>query len=98
MTAQFEDQDWKCMATWARVRTRTHGGVEGVSGQLLPLCRSDGLTFHDPVKELESVRRLVVGRLFMRAWILFEGLKLIAPRRDKLSYRPLCHHNFFPRE
>jgi len=27
-----------------RVRTRTHGGVAGVSGQPLPLCRSDGRT------------------------------------------------------
>ena len=27
-----------------RVRTRTHGGVAGVSGQPLPLCRSDAVT------------------------------------------------------
>jgi hypothetical protein len=27
-----------------RVRTRTHGGVAGVSGQPLPLCRSHGQT------------------------------------------------------
>jgi hypothetical protein len=27
-----------------RVRTRTHGGVAGVSGQPLPLCRSNGIT------------------------------------------------------
>ena len=27
-----------------RVRTRTHGGVAGVSGQPLPLCRSNGVT------------------------------------------------------
>ena len=27
-----------------RVRTRTHGGVAGVSGQPLPLCRSNRLT------------------------------------------------------
>src|SRR6266571_362092 len=26
-----------------RVRTRTHGGVAGVSGQPLPLCRSYGI-------------------------------------------------------
>jgi hypothetical protein len=29
-----------------RVRTRTHGGVAGVSGQPLPLCRSSWVTGH----------------------------------------------------
>ena len=30
-----------------RVRTRTHGGVAGVSGQPLPLCRSNALVSRD---------------------------------------------------
>jgi hypothetical protein len=30
-----------------RVRTRTHGGVAGVSGQPLPLCRSSRLVGSD---------------------------------------------------
>ena len=31
-----------------RVRTRTHGGVAGVSGQPLPLCRSNGVSLTRP--------------------------------------------------
>ena len=34
-----------------RVRTRTHGGVAGVGGQPLPLCRSSPLTGQVPLAE-----------------------------------------------
>jgi hypothetical protein len=41
------------------VRTRTHGGVAGVSGQRLPLCRSSRLTGRDllrlEVKEQNAI-------------------------------------------
>ena len=43
------------------VRTRTHGGVAGVSGQPLPLCRSNGLT-----GEMTSSMILAAGRHVMR--------------------------------
>src|SRR5712691_435896 len=41
-----------------RVRTRTHGGVAGVSGQPLPLCRSNAQTGKVPYHEfgVDSVR------------------------------------------
>ena len=34
-----------------RVRTRTHGGVAGVSGQPLPLCRSNAPVFSNSKRQ-----------------------------------------------
>jgi hypothetical protein len=55
-----------------RVRTRTHGGVAGVSGQPLPLCRSNALVFTEPIRSRMSAIQKTIekrsGKYVGRFW------------------------------
>lgn len=50
-----------------RVRTRTHGGVAGVSGQPLPLCRSNAVLVQVPAQFSDMPAR-IIGTLRLGCW------------------------------
>jgi len=76
-----------------RVRTRTHGGVAGVSGQPLPLCRSNGIIVevHFGVGVCRNLGRLVPSNAEVATWALDAAeapgaRKLVAPWRLMVTY------------